>query len=87
MFGSKGRQYSMNAGNDLKNSVVFSWGFLELALWFWVRSLECIVIWYGTNGLASDFRNHSRRTPPKDSQVDREEESGAQRTLSADGEL
>jgi hypothetical protein len=42
MLASKGRQYSMNAGDDLKNSIVFSWGFLELALWFWVCGLACV---------------------------------------------
>ena len=24
------------AGQHLKNSVVFSWGFMELSVWFWV---------------------------------------------------
>jgi hypothetical protein len=23
-------------GDDLKNALVFTWGFLELATWFWV---------------------------------------------------
>jgi hypothetical protein len=36
MLGTKGRDYTFNAGDDLKNSIVFTWGFLELALWFWV---------------------------------------------------
>ena len=28
--------YTLNAGDNLKNSIVFSWGFLELSAWFWV---------------------------------------------------
>lgn len=40
MFGRKGAAYVTNVGDDLKNSIVFTWGFLELAAWFWVR-VEC----------------------------------------------
>ncbi|KAF2645435.1 hypothetical protein P280DRAFT_389968 [Massarina eburnea CBS 473.64] len=29
-------QYTKGAGHHLKNSVVFSWGFLELVFWFWI---------------------------------------------------
>jgi hypothetical protein len=36
IFASKGRQYTFNQGDDLKNSIVFTWGFLEMAVWFWV---------------------------------------------------
>lgn len=36
MLAGKGRSYSYNAGDDLKNSIVFTWGFLEMAIWFWV---------------------------------------------------
>lgn len=36
MFAPRGSEYMMSAGNTLNNSVVFSWGFLEMAAWFWV---------------------------------------------------
>lgn len=28
--------YMMSEGNTLNNSIVFTWGFLEMAAWFWV---------------------------------------------------
>jgi hypothetical protein len=28
--------YMMSDGNTLNNSVVFTWGFLEMAAWFWI---------------------------------------------------
>lgn len=37
VFAGKGRHYTFNAGDDFKNSVTFTWGFLEMAAWFWVR--------------------------------------------------
>lgn len=36
IFGSSGR----GAGDNLKNSVVFSFGFLELTVWFWVSTSD-----------------------------------------------
>ncbi|KAF2015838.1 hypothetical protein BU24DRAFT_422139 [Aaosphaeria arxii CBS 175.79] len=36
MFAARGRAYKYNAGDDLKNSLVFTWGFIEMAAWFWV---------------------------------------------------
>ncbi|KAF2281054.1 uncharacterized protein EI97DRAFT_368339 [Westerdykella ornata] len=36
MFASKGRQYTFNSGDNMKNSIIFTWGFLELGIWFWV---------------------------------------------------
>ncbi|OCK74821.1 hypothetical protein K432DRAFT_409550 [Lepidopterella palustris CBS 459.81] len=36
IFAAKGLGYTPGAGEHLKNSVVFTWGFLELATWFWV---------------------------------------------------
>lgn len=36
MLANAGKAYTRNAGDNLKNSIVFSWGFLELAAWFWV---------------------------------------------------
>ncbi len=37
MFGgAKGISYSKSPGSYLKNSVVFSWGFIELSMWFWI---------------------------------------------------
>ena len=29
-------EYLMSEGNTLNNSIVFTWGFLEMAAWFWV---------------------------------------------------
>jgi hypothetical protein len=34
--GAKGAGYSATPGSYLKNSVVFSWGFIELSMWFWI---------------------------------------------------
>lgn len=31
-----GGNYKLSAGDNLKNSVVFTWSFLELSAWFWV---------------------------------------------------
>ncbi|KAF1950385.1 hypothetical protein CC80DRAFT_426956 [Byssothecium circinans] len=36
LFAGTGRAYTRNVGDHLKNSIVFSWGFLELAAWFWI---------------------------------------------------
>ncbi|KAF2262548.1 hypothetical protein CC78DRAFT_554521 [Lojkania enalia] len=36
LFVERGREHRFGAGNDLKNSIVFTWAFLELATWFWV---------------------------------------------------
>lgn len=37
MFGgARGLSYSKSPGSYLKNSVVFSWGFIELSMWFWI---------------------------------------------------
>lgn len=36
MFGSKTRNHAFNAGDDLKNSIIFTWGFLEMTFWFWI---------------------------------------------------
>ncbi|PSN65366.1 hypothetical protein BS50DRAFT_575399 [Corynespora cassiicola Philippines] len=36
ILASQGRDYTYNAGDNLKNSIVFTWGFLELSAWFWV---------------------------------------------------
>jgi Ni/Fe-hydrogenase subunit HybB-like protein len=40
ILAKSGRKYTVNAGDHLKNSIVFTWGFLELAAWFWVQSLR-----------------------------------------------
>ncbi|KAF1360205.1 hypothetical protein EJ07DRAFT_155194 [Lizonia empirigonia] len=34
--GAKGIAYSASPSSYLKNSVVFSWGFIELSMWFWI---------------------------------------------------
>jgi hypothetical protein len=36
MFAARGSDWRMSAGASLNNSIVFTWGFLELAAWFWV---------------------------------------------------
>ncbi|KAF1996037.1 hypothetical protein P154DRAFT_556496, partial [Amniculicola lignicola CBS 123094] len=36
MFANSGRHYKPSVGDGLKNSIVFTWGFIELAAWFWV---------------------------------------------------
>lgn len=36
MFAPRTSDYMMSEGNTLNNSVVFTWGFLEMAAWFWV---------------------------------------------------
>ncbi|KAF2702928.1 hypothetical protein K504DRAFT_393570 [Pleomassaria siparia CBS 279.74] len=36
IFARQGSAYVFNAGDELKNSVVFTWGFVEMAAWFWV---------------------------------------------------
>jgi len=37
-FASSGKKYTVNAGDQLKNSIIFTWGFLEMATWFWVSA-------------------------------------------------
>jgi hypothetical protein len=34
----KGRFYKANAGDNLKNGMIFTWAFLELVMWFWVSN-------------------------------------------------
>ncbi|KAH6612671.1 increased loss of mitochondrial DNA protein 1 [Boeremia exigua] len=34
--GARGIAYSKSPSSYLKNSVVFSWGFIELSMWFWI---------------------------------------------------
>ncbi|KAF1929799.1 uncharacterized protein M421DRAFT_129896 [Didymella exigua CBS 183.55] len=37
MFGgARGIAYTNSPGSYLKNSIVFSWGFVELSTWFWI---------------------------------------------------
>jgi hypothetical protein len=36
VLANAGSKYTTSAGDNLKNSIVFTWGFLELAAWFWV---------------------------------------------------
>ncbi|KAJ9668774.1 hypothetical protein H2201_001019 [Coniosporium apollinis] len=36
MFAGQGLAYKPGVGEELKNGVVFTWGFLELTAWFWV---------------------------------------------------
>lgn len=34
--GAKGIGYASSPSSYIKNSVVFSWGFIELSMWFWI---------------------------------------------------
>lgn len=36
VWANKGSAYKHNAGDNLKNSLVFTWGFLQMIAWFWV---------------------------------------------------
>ncbi|KAJ4370592.1 hypothetical protein N0V83_005113 [Neocucurbitaria cava] len=36
MYAPRSYDYRMSAGASLNNSIIFTWGFLELAAWFWV---------------------------------------------------
>ncbi|KAF2200811.1 hypothetical protein GQ43DRAFT_472365 [Delitschia confertaspora ATCC 74209] len=36
MFTTREKGYSFDAGDGLNNSIVFTWAFLELTMWFWV---------------------------------------------------
>lgn len=36
MFAARGADYRTSTGASLNNSIVFTWGFMELAAWFWV---------------------------------------------------
>ncbi|KAF2111345.1 increased loss of mitochondrial DNA protein 1 [Lophiotrema nucula] len=36
MFARRSNDHTFYTGNDLKNSIVFTWGFLELTIWFWI---------------------------------------------------
>ncbi|KAL5117221.1 hypothetical protein ACEQ8H_004910 [Pleosporales sp. CAS-2024a] len=37
MFAARSNDYVMSSGNkDVHNSIVFTWGFVEMAAWFWV---------------------------------------------------
>jgi hypothetical protein len=36
MFAPKGMDFRMSAGASLNNSIIFTWGFLEVSAWFWV---------------------------------------------------
>jgi len=40
ILAATGGNYKPRAGDNLKNSVVFTWGFLELSAWFWVQALH-----------------------------------------------
>ncbi|KAF2757035.1 hypothetical protein EJ05DRAFT_52727 [Pseudovirgaria hyperparasitica] len=37
ILSAKGVSYRAGAGDELKNSVVFGWAFVEITAWFWVR--------------------------------------------------
>ncbi|KAF2730576.1 hypothetical protein EJ04DRAFT_515154 [Polyplosphaeria fusca] len=36
MFAKKGQEQTFGTVDPVKNSIMFTWGFLELAAWFWV---------------------------------------------------
>ncbi len=43
-FGTKKGQGVKSGWDDLKNSVVFTWGFVEMVLWFWVSFGEGLLM-------------------------------------------
>jgi hypothetical protein len=36
LFGAQGVDYRASTGASLNNSIVFTWGFLEVGVWFWI---------------------------------------------------
>lgn len=38
VFGSKSLLRRASAGDNVRNSLVFAWAFVETATWFWVRA-------------------------------------------------
>jgi hypothetical protein len=36
MMAPRNSEHMMGAGNTLNNSIVFTWGFVEMSAWFWV---------------------------------------------------
>lgn len=42
IFGSKSMIKQVGPGGLLRNSMVFSWGFMETAMWFWVSAVELL---------------------------------------------
>ena len=40
IFGSKSMIQKAGAGENLRNSLVFAWAFMETATWFWVSFVE-----------------------------------------------
>lgn len=41
VFGSKIASSRASVGENLQNSLVFTWCFMETAYWFWVRCRDC----------------------------------------------
>jgi hypothetical protein len=33
---TQGKSYEPSAGDHLKNGLIFSWGFVEILIWFWI---------------------------------------------------
>ena len=33
---TRGKSYKPSAGDHLKNGLIFSWGFIEILMWFWI---------------------------------------------------
>jgi len=42
---SSGWNYQKNVGDHLKNNLVFTFGFVEVVTWFWVRSMLTWACW------------------------------------------
>lgn len=36
MLAARSNEHLMSKGDTLNNSIVFTWGFLEMAAWFWI---------------------------------------------------
>lgn len=76
MFGS-GPSLASGVGGNLQNSMVFTWGFMELAAWFWVWSTgakedsSCWLTW------GTDLQQPSRRADAAHQPTYREDEGRA----------
>lgn len=38
LFGAKGVDFRASTGASLNNSIIFTWGFIEVGIWLWVYS-------------------------------------------------
>ena len=38
LFGAKGIDFRASSGAGLNNSIIFTWGFIEVGIWLWIYS-------------------------------------------------